>query len=190
MHKNKTLDINDFVSLLLGTLAKNSKIIDAENQNNVIVSVPVLYKQIIQNILCAENSWKEEFSLLIDTEEYFNDHFGWEENLVLAIKHFLNDSNKTFTYDLVFDSLLISFSQDEVSMILEKYPDEELKNIMDHFVNLLTDYIYTRDYQEKYFDYYAFSVKKMHDMTVSKTIDNLITNLEHSKNRTRTLLKK
>ena len=36
----------------------------------------------------------------------------------------MNDSNKTFTYDLVFDSLLISFSQDEVSMILEKYPDE------------------------------------------------------------------
>jgi len=44
-------------------------------------------------------------------------------------------------------------------MILAQYPDENLRNTMDHFTNLLVDYIYTRQFQERFFDYSAQAVK-------------------------------
>lgn len=184
MGNRNALDINDFVYLLLATLAENPKISDLKDRSKKIISLPVQYKQIIENILCADNGWKEEFSILIDTEEYFDDHFAWEQNLALALKQSLIDLNKTFEYDFEYDSLLISFTQDEINMILSQYPDEEVRNIMDHFANLLVDYIYTRKYQEEFHDYYASAVRKMHNMKVPQ-IDNDGSNNEVEKPKTR-----
>lgn len=71
----KPLPIEEFVMVLLATLANESKMIDLDNRDKKIVSLPSNYKQIIENILCAENKWKEIFSILIDIEDYFDDHF-------------------------------------------------------------------------------------------------------------------
>lgn len=184
MENNKTLDINEFVYLLLATLAQNPRTIDTKDRSKKIISLPIQYKQIIENILCADNGWKEKFSILIDTEEYFENHFAWEQKLALTLKQALINLNKTFEYDFEYDKLLISFTQDEINIILSQYPDEELKNIMDHFANLLVDYIYTREYQEEYHDYYASAVRKMHNIQVSQ-INNEVLNTPVEKTKTR-----
>ena len=164
MENNRAININEFVYLLLATLAQNSKTTDFRDQSKKIVSLPIQYKQIIENILCANNGWKEKFSILIDTEEYFEEHFLWEQKLSLALKQALIDLNKTFEYVFECDQLLISFTQEEIDTILSNYKNEELKNTMSHFASLLVSYIYTRAYQEGYYDYYASSVKKMHNI--------------------------
>ena len=191
MENKKTLNINEFVYLLLATLAQNPIIFDMKDRSKKIISLPIQYKQIIENILCADNGWKEEFSVLIDIEEYFENHFAWEQKLSLTLKQALIDLNKTFEYDFECDKLLIYFTQDEINMILSKYTDEELKNIMDHFANLLVDYIYTREFQEEHYDYYAPTVRKMHNIKEAQiNNDGLNNNVEKPKTRVKSLFKK
>lgn len=171
MEDKKTLVIEDFVTLLLATLASNPKIIDLKDKDKRIVLLPSDYKQRIENILCAENRWKEMFSILIDTEEYFYNHFAWESELALAFGKVLKELKKEIKYDFLRDSLLISFNQDEIDILMEKYQDEHLKNTMDHFVCLLTNYIYTREYQEHIHDYSALAVQKMRKLNVEEFKD-------------------
>lgn len=191
MENKKTLSINEFVYLLLATLAQNPRIFDMKDRSKKIISLPIQYKQIIENILCADNGWKEEFSVLIDTEEYFENHFAWEQKLALTLKQALIDLNKTFEYDFEYDKLLISFTQEEINMILSQYPNEELKNIMDHFANLLVDYIYTREFQEEQYDYYASTVSKMHNMNNLQINEDMLNNHneERPKKRIKSLFK-
>lgn len=94
MENTQELDIKDFVYLMLATLAHNPKIIDYKDRSQKIIALPIQYKQIIENILCAENRWKEEFSILIDIEEYFKNHFVWERKLAVALKQVLLDLKK------------------------------------------------------------------------------------------------
>jgi hypothetical protein len=191
MEKKKVLDINEFVHLLLATIAQNSRKIMLKDKKRKIASLPFQYKQIIQNILCADNDWREKFSILIDTEEYFENHFAWEQKLALTLKQALIDLNKTFEYDFEYDKLLISFTQEEINMILSQYPNEELKNIMDHFANLLVDYIYTREFQEEHYDYYASTVSKMHNMSNLQINEDMLNNYneERHKKRIKSLFK-
>ena len=181
----KSIKIEDFVYLLLGTLGTKQRIIDLNDRNSRIVSLPSNYKQIIQNILCAENGWKEMFACLIDVEEYFDNHFAWENLLARTLKKVLIDMNKNVVYDFERDSLIITFTKEEVDEILNRYKSDELKNTMDHFTNLLTDYIYTREYQEEHHDYSADSVKKMHDLLETKiNEDKVITEINKPKTKT------
>ena len=161
----KALSIKDFTILLITTMANDSKRIDLINQNNKVAVLPVDYKQRIENILCAENGWKEKFSVLINTEEYFEDHFEWEQQLSQQIKKCLKQMNKNFEYDFERDSINISFTQKEIDSVLSKYKDENIKSIMKHFVALISDYIYSREYQEQFHDYSSRSVQYMKKVT-------------------------
>ena len=164
METTQTLSLKDFLYLLLATLAINSQRYNLKDRNNKIIALPVNYKQIIQNILCANNGWKDKFSILINIEEYFDDHFAWERELAKNLKNILKELNKSFEYDFEYDEILITFTEEEINMILKNYQNEKLKDTMSHFVNLLTDYIYTRDFQEKFHDYSANAVKKMNEI--------------------------
>ncbi len=157
----KTLTLSDFTILMIVTLADNSKVIDLTNRDNRVAVIPVDYKQRIENILCAENGWKEEFSILINTDEYFEDHFAWEQQLAMQIKNVIERLRKNFEYDFLRDSINISFAQKEVDFILSNYRDEKVKNIMDHFTSLLSDWIYSRKFQEEFQDYSSRSVQYM-----------------------------
>ena len=157
----KTLSLRDFTILLIATLADNPRQIDLINRDNKIAMIPVDYKQKIENIMCAGNGWTEKFSVLINTDEYFNDHFAWEQQLGLEIKNVLLQMGKTFEYDFVMDSINISFSQREIDYILSHYNNENIKDIMKHFATLINDYIYTREYQEEFYDYNSNSVQYM-----------------------------
>lgn len=195
MEQKKVLSISDFVYLLLATLAQDSGIIDLKDKSKKIVTLPIQYKQIIECILCAENGWKEEFSVLIDIKEYFDDHFMWEQKLGITLKQVLVDLNKNIEYDSRYDKLLICFTDEEIKMIFKKYPDEELKYVMNHFASLLVDYIYTRKFQEEYCDYYALTVAKLHNMNKQHDGDknlnaeNKSNNKENKKQKIRSLFK-
>ena len=156
-----TLSLNDFTILMIATLADNSKFIDFANRDKRIAVIPVDYKQRIENILCAENGWKEEFSILINIDEYFEDHFAWEQQLATQIKAVIERLGKNFEYDFLGDSINISFIQKEIDFILSNYKDENMKNIMNHFTSLLSDFIYSRTFQEEFHDYSSRSVKYM-----------------------------
>lgn len=157
----KVLSLNDFTILMIATLANNSKIIDWENRDKKIAVIPVDYKQRIENILCAGNGFKERFSILIDINEYFQDHFAWEQQLAMQIKTFLQQMGKKFEYDFVMDSINISFTRKEISLMLSHYKDDNVKDIMCHFTSLIDDNIYTREFQEQFIDYNARSVQYM-----------------------------
>ena len=183
------LKIEDFAYLLLATLGTKPRIIDLNDRNSRIVSIPCNYKQRIQNILCAENRWKEMFSGLIDVEEYFDNHFAWEIKLANTLKKVIEEMNKELVYDFERDSLRITFTEEEIEDILNRYENEELKNRMDHFTNLLTDYIYSREFQEHHYDYYAHSVKKMHDLYESEIEDPVIKEINKPKTKTFPLIR-
>ena len=57
--------------------------------------------------------------------------------------------------------------------ILSKYPSEKLRNIMDHFTNLVVDFIYTREYAENYHDYSAITSAKIREINKNKIEDRI-----------------
>ncbi len=69
------MKIDEFTLYFLARLTKVQRVIDLNNRNNVIIDIPVNYKEIIEDILNSNESWKEEFSVLIDIDEYFKDHY-------------------------------------------------------------------------------------------------------------------
>lgn len=162
MYNNSSvLEINDFVYLMLATLANNSNYISFNNLGSKYACLPSNYKQIIENILCESSYLNEDFSCLIDIESYFKNHFMWENRLSYFIKLILAELGKNIEYDVENDNLLIAFDNKEINDILNKYNDDVVKNKMSYFVELLNSYIYTREYQEKFYDHSADSVKKM-----------------------------
>lgn len=167
MDKN-ILPLNDFVLLMFTMLAKNTNLNNIDNTNKKIVFLPFNYKQIIENILCADIGWREKFSILIDVNEYFDDHFYWEMLLGDTIENVLKDFNKNIKYNFVMDRFEIMFEIHEIDGIINKYKDENLINTMKHFTGLLTDYIYTREFQENFCDYSARAVAKMKKLNEEK----------------------
>ena len=169
--EKKCLSLYDFVTLMLIHLAKKSQIIDIRYPHLKYACFPFAYKEIIQNILCAENRWKEMFSTLINVNEYFDDHFGWEIEMSNALDKVIKNMGKTVTVDFVRDKFIITFTNDEITNLIKQYPNEEINNSVDHFTNLLNDYIYTRYFKEELDNYSSISVEKMRvlrDKKISK----------------------
>ena len=159
--ENKWLSLEDFVTLMLIHLAKKEMIIDFRYPNLKYACIPFAYKEIIQNILCAENRWKEMFSILIDVNKYFDNHFGWEIEMSNTLDKVIKNMRKTVKVDFIRDKFIITFSNDELDNLIKKYPNEEINTTMDHFTNLINDCIYTREHKENFYDYSSRSVEKM-----------------------------
>ena len=161
----RCLEIKDFSLLMLAILADSSRPLTVAKKTIKIAVLPIDYKQIIQNILCDDNGWKEEFSSLINMKEYFSNHFKWEKKLVSSIQEYIDETCKDVKYDFNTDKIYIRFEFKEIEEIqeniLNKYKSQETINKMIHFTNLLKDLIFTREYQEEFYDYGAASVKKM-----------------------------
>jgi len=160
----KVLSIKKFTYLFLAKMAEKSPIIDLKGNKDVLIcTLPVCYKKNIENIMCEQNGWAEEFSNLIDVDSYFKDHFEWEMLLALNIKQVLVELNKDFEYDFLNDRICIKFTQAEVDAILSKFSRREIEN-MDHFANLVGGRIYSREFQEHYQEQDSKSTKFMHDL--------------------------
>ena len=170
IYMKKTMELKEFTYLFLATLANNTKIINLRDQSVKTIKLPVDYKQIFSNIMYAGNGWDEEFSGFIDTNEYFNNHFAWETKFANCLKETLKEMNKAYKYDFVEDALFIEMRQSEVEAILSLFPNEKVRNTMDHFTNLLVDYIYTRDFAERYHDYRGSTSATIRDINHAKLL--------------------
>jgi len=172
------MEIYDFVNYMLATLANKTKSIDLKEPNRKYACLPFHYKQIIECILTAKNGWHKRFSRLIDINEYFDCQAAWEDKLVKNILLVTSNLGKEIEWDLYWDFFVIPYSKEEVENIIGKYSgDEELDNIMCHFVNLLQDYIYTRGYQRQFHDYFARAVQTMKEIEnrdENATIDDIL----------------
>lgn len=143
---SKAMNIKDFTYLLLAMLANKSIKINLNDESIRTVSLPSSYKESIEKIMHQGNGWDEEFSTLIDTDEYFDNNYKWEEKFSKCLKEVLEELGKKVEYDLIYDMINIDFKQEEIDKLLEKYQDEEINDAMDHFANLVTDYVFTRRY--------------------------------------------
>ena len=168
----RVLSKKQFCLLLLAKLAEKTPIIQAKagNKDKLICCLPARYKQNIQNIICEQNGWTEKFSNLIDVEEYFNDHFAWESNLSNALEEVLKELKKSYKYNFYHDRIEITFTQEEVDAILNKFTKPVREN-MDHFANLVGDYMYTRQHQEAFRPEDEKSIKLMHDLNEKRYRD-------------------
>lgn len=176
--ENKPMEIYDFANLMLAYLARQSKLNGFKTADNQHMAfLPANYKQIIECIMTAKNGWKDKFSILIDTEQYFDDHFLWEGNLASAILEVAKDLDKKIEFNFYADFLVIPYSDCEIDTIVEKYQDKQLNETMDHFVNLLTAYIFSRSFQERHCDYFAEAVetmKRIENRDEKTTVDDIL----------------
>lgn len=154
------MKIDDFALYFLARLTKAQCVIDLNDKNSVIISIPSNYKDTIEDILNSNDSWKEEFSCLIDMEEYFMDHYAWEKKFAVSLEKIFNILGKKAEYNLQSDTMNIRFTKEEAKVMLEETDNPELNSIMDHFVNLVQAYEYTRDYK-KFKENFDASVLKM-----------------------------
>lgn len=141
------MDIKDFTYLLIAMLADKSKTINLNDKSIRTLSLPSSYKETIEKIMYQGNGWEEKFSVLIDTEEYFDNNYAWEDKFSRCLKEVLEELNKKVEYDVVYDRLCIEFKQEEIDDILSKYNDEKINDEMDHFSNLLVAHVFTRQYE-------------------------------------------
>lgn len=163
------LPIHDFTRLFLAKMADNSIAINFNQPENKYADIPFNYRERIENILCANNGWKEKFSFLIDIDEYFKDHFYWERVFADELLKVAKELDKNFRFDIVSEYMSVAFSTKEVNKILSNY-DHGIVALMDHFVNLVIDAIYSREFLEQFTDYTARSREKMHEIHDKRTI--------------------
>lgn len=142
------LSLYDFSTLMLIHLAKNSQNSSIGSQQISYASIPFSYKEIIQNILYTDNRWKEMFSVLIDVEKYFNNHFSWEEEMAYALNNVIKSLGKTIEVDFLSDKFKIAFTTEELDNLMKQYPDDNINHLMNHFTRLLNEHIFTRQYIE------------------------------------------
>ena len=107
-------------------------------------------------------------------EEYFQDHFAWEQKLGATLKEVLTELGKKLEYDFEFDRFLIDFTKEEIKEINSRYPNE-LREVMRHFTSLLTDLIYTRKFKEHFNDVHSYvnAVEKTHDIYEDQITEGL-----------------
>ena len=157
------LSMHDFTSLMLAQLTKCSKKCYGISNSKSIASIPFDYKERIENILCEDNGWKEEFSILIDVKEYFKDHFYWEEKLAKEIQKIGNEVGKEMYFDIISEYIVIEFNTKDIELILNKF-DIETNNVMRHFTSVMVSHIYSRRHKEEIFDHSARTTAKMHNL--------------------------
>jgi hypothetical protein len=119
------------------------------------------------NILCQQNGWKEKFSGIIDVDEYFDDHFAWEDKLQTALVKALKNLGKKFSIRFGAEYFIVTFTPKEIEEIYRGFNQETLSN-MRHFTNLVDDATYGRRHREEINDYTARSVAYMHKLYEDK----------------------
>ena len=92
----KPLKIKDLALGMMASIAEESPYHYLKQPERKTCVLPVNYKQNIQNIMCAGNGWFEEFSRLIDTEEYLDSHFAWETKFAGAIQESIEEYDNIF----------------------------------------------------------------------------------------------
>lgn len=140
------MELEDFVYLMLSHLASSTKIHMLLSPNLKTASIPLEYKQIIEEILYSDNNWKYEFSTFIDMNKYFTNQLSWEKDFASTLEKVLKKLNKTSEINLITDTINIVFTPEEIESIQQKY-DEKTNLAMNHFVNLLGNNVFTRDFQ-------------------------------------------
>ncbi len=100
---------------------------------------------------------------MIDIDEYFDDHFWWEEKLAQEILNVVSELGKEIDFDIISEYMSISLNPDEIKYIFKQY-DKDITKIMEHFVDIMTAGLYSRRHKEKFVDYSARSVAKMHEL--------------------------
>ena len=165
-----SLPLHDFAKLMIAELAKNSIVKYLRGVDQKVVYLPFNYRERIENILCADNGWRERFSCLIDIEDYFNDHFWWEERLAEEIKNVTQELKKEITFDIVSEHMIIKLTQEEVEKIEKQYDLFHIER-MKHFVDVMTSRIYSRRHKEEFVDYSAKSAAKMKKINSGAGID-------------------
>lgn len=153
-----TMDIYDFANLMLAMTTFKKDVINlwaSKEEEKQYARLPLNFKQVIESILTTKNGWKDEFAPLINMDEYFENHFVWEMELGNAIVEIAEDLNTPIVFDLETDVLSIEYSKETVETIMAQY-SIETRELMDHFVNLLLNIIYTREFQESHLGYNQF----------------------------------
>ena len=163
----KPLKVKDLALGMMASIAEETPYHYLKEPNRKTCVLPVNYKQNIQNIMCAGNGWFEEFSRLIDTEEYLDSHFAWEIKFSGALQEAIEEMGKEMKYNYIFDRLEVEFTPEEIESILSKFT-KPTRNILNHFSRLVVDRIYSREYQEQYHDYSAMAVQTMKEWNKAK----------------------
>ena len=158
-----SLPIYDFAKLFLAKLADNSDCVHLWETAEKYARIPFNYRERIQNIILSDNGWKEEFSVLIDMDSYLENHFVWEQELSYELIRVAKKFNQEFKVDMIGESIYLAIPEKKLNKILNNYDDVYVV-LMDHFVNLVLDAIYTRDFQECFTDYTSISSEKMQDI--------------------------
>ena len=133
-----------FAKLLLAKLAEHSHAINFSDLSEKDAAIPFNYRERIESILRTNNGWREEFSVLIDLEDYFEDRDNWEERLAQELLYVTKELGKEMIVDFVHGYVSVIFKVDEIKQIYQEY-NPQLVKIMDHFANLvLTNMLFRR----------------------------------------------
>lgn len=142
---NPIIDMEKFIMLLLADLASKSPITCFDNHDYKIACLTTDYKRVIEKIMYEENGWGIKFGQLIDIKQYYDNQIEWENEFAIAISKVLEKLNKQTNYDFMCDNIEIKFTNAEISSIKSQY-DEDVLELIDHFSNLLSNYIYSRKF--------------------------------------------
>ena len=170
----RNLNLTDFVYLLLITLAKKNLLIDIRNRKIKTAVIPLDYKEVIEEILCQGNGWCEEFSILIDIDEYFKDHFSWEKKFTKELNDTVSKLGKRMEYDLEFDRIIIKFTDEELEKLMHtnNMLNEELSAVIEHFANLFNSFIFTRKYREEFISHINITYRNVSEINKHSNNDN------------------
>ncbi|MBE6146967.1 MAG: hypothetical protein E7168_01385 [Firmicutes bacterium] len=140
------INLKNFVELFFATLADNDSVVYYYKTNKKIACLPADFKKSIETIMYSEDNSGIYFSNLINSSKYYNNQYDWEQTFSKAIAKYIKDKNKTVEYDFSSDSILIPFTEEEISNIRSLY-DEDFLEIVDQFVHLVKSFSKNRSHE-------------------------------------------
>lgn len=125
------VDLEHFIELLLVILTERDYLCYFAKNSIRIAELPTDYKKAIEKAMFDNTIYTIQFSQLIDSYLYYEKQSLWEESLAESFKQYLSKNNKRTQYNFYHDTIEVTFTETEISEILEKY-DEETQEIMRH----------------------------------------------------------
>lgn len=130
------IDLEHFVELFLISLANFNKLssYSQDEKKEYTAVLPLNYKDNIYDAMFGPDALS--FLHLINHYDYYENQSNWEYKLSEEINKYLMKNNKKLNYNFQNDRIEISFYDEEITKILEKY-DSSIKNTMKNFISYI-----------------------------------------------------
>jgi hypothetical protein len=126
------LSLDDFSKLFLAQVAKDTFISDVK-----LIRLPFNYRRRIEAILAGNKYWQEQFSDLIDMDDFSKDHNNWDISFAIVLLYKIQKLGD-LKYDFVNELMYMEVNSKAIENLRKDFANKYIHD-MNRLVDLIND---------------------------------------------------